>query len=174
MPEFVPRVAIGSFFSIWLVATVLSQFESRLRQRVAQLDIFHLLPRWTFFAPNPGTWDHHLLFRTMNREGGVSEFSEISLHSRPLTAFAWNPGKRVKKGLLDLASQLDQLCGSGSLDDRNIRLSFHYVALLNMVLTQFEHTDNTQSVQFALMKTRGFAEDDAQLILCSDFHEVMA
>src|SRR5688500_2497266 len=97
------------FFSIWFVLSIINQIDHKLVQGIKQNDIFHVLPRWTFFAPNPGFSDYHLLFRHKLATGEISHFKEISLTAQKnLLSAVWHPGKRTKKALSDLVRDLSR------------------------------------------------------------------
>jgi hypothetical protein len=169
----VTALSIIVFFSLWLVATVINQPNYKWAKRLTGFDVLHILPRWTFFAPNPGTSDYHFVYRQMDEEGAISAFKEISLlNERSLIACFWNPDKRVKKALLDLSISMNQLIVTKEVNENNLRLTFPYVAFLNF-LSKFSFDDKTNSVQFLILVSCGYMDySDPKLIVCSDFHYV--
>lgn len=70
---------IGLILMGWLAASILNQFRFSWFQRFRQYDSFSLLPIWSFFAPNPGQSDYHLVFRDRQHDGSHSEWSEIEI-----------------------------------------------------------------------------------------------
>lgn len=170
--ELILRVVVLVFFALWLVATLLKQLDFPWARKVVAFDVFHILPRWTFFAPNPGTSDYHLVYRKMDAQNNVSEFLEFPFHERNRLCFLWNPDKRVKKALMDLAIMMNQLCASDEYNENNIGLSFSYVAILNF-LSSVPLGSNTRSLQFALLVSDGFIDlKEPRLVICSEFHSV--
>ena len=163
---------VGAFIT-WFALTVANQFDYPWVQALKAYDFFDLLPKWTFFAPNPGTSDYHLLYRGMDVAGGLSPFKEISLLSRKhLVAAFWNPGQRRKKVLSDLVMDLHRLCWSDSVDENNIKTTLSYVAILNF-LTSIPKQAHIKSVQFAILTSEGFeGSDNPKLVICSEFHNV--
>jgi hypothetical protein len=82
----------------------------------------------------------------------------------------WNPQKRVKKALFDVANILQAHCAAGVYNDRNVGLSFSYIALLNFVMSA-PLDPRTTAVQFALLTSDGFTgEDHPHLVMSSSFH----
>jgi len=165
------RAIVVAVFALWFLATVLTQFSYPWAERLKAFDSCHIFPRWTFFAPNPGTSDFHLVFRQKNPLGEISDFLEVPLHIRGRWAFIWNPDKRVKKGLFDLAVTVGRLCATGECDERNITFSFAYIALLNY-LTYSQLAPDTDAIQFALLSSGGFISAfEPSLVMCSGFHD---
>jgi hypothetical protein len=156
----------------WVVATLIVQLNVRFARKISKRDMFHLLPRWTFFAPNPGVTDYHLVFRRQDADGELSSFLELPLHRRSRYAWLFNPDKRTKKALLDLAIMMEQVCNATTDSGGNIRLTFPYVALLNY----FSHTTlppTTRAIQYCLLASQSATEHQpTRLIVCSDFHRV--
>ena len=54
--------ALATILTIWFVLSALNQIDP-ISTRLAPYDPLGLLPRWTFFAPHPGIYDYHLLYR---------------------------------------------------------------------------------------------------------------
>jgi len=167
------HVSVVGVFLVWLVLTTLNQFESQSAMKLRRHDIFYLLPRWTFFAPNPGTSDYHLVYRYMKGDGTVSEFREVTFPERqPLLSALWNPHKRLRKAFLDLSMDLTRLCGRPDINEDNIKITFSYLAVLNF-LKGVPLTRDVRSVQFAIMKSKGFIDSELpKLVICSDFHDI--
>src|SRR3954470_12564692 len=87
----------------WFVVAVLNQFRFRWFDRVRRRDRLYLLPAWTFFAPNPGRSDYHLVYRDRRRDGSLTDWREVPLGAprRPYSC-VWNPRKRARKALSDI------------------------------------------------------------------------
>jgi hypothetical protein len=96
--------------AVWLVLTIANQFNFRWMQWVRGVDFMLLLPRWTFFAPNPGLSDFHLSYRTIAADGTPSPWEEIDLIAkRTLRSAVWNPDKRVTKAVIEAVAFLAPL-----------------------------------------------------------------
>lgn len=153
---------VGLLLSAWFAVTVFCQFPGRsVRDRLA------LVPRWTFFAPNPGEWDYHLVFRDYDEGASpLMSWTEIDEHVQrsPLNAL-WNPGKRYRKAVIDCC----QLC----LPYRNrleaIRTSVPYLALLNVVMAQPRY-DGAGLRRFAIIGTKRFGGFAPEVLITSDLH----
>jgi hypothetical protein len=97
--------------ALWLLLTIANQFNARWLRYVRGFDLMMLIPRWTFFAPNPGLSDFHLSYRIVDADGRVSAWEEIDgISQRSLRAAVWNPDKRVTKAVIEMASVLVPLC----------------------------------------------------------------
>ncbi len=95
---------------LWLVLTIANQFNFRWMRWVRAIDFMLLLPRWTFFAPDPGLSDFHLSYRTIAADGTVSDWEEIDLIAqRTLRAAVWHPEKRVTKAVIEAVAFLAPL-----------------------------------------------------------------
>lgn len=161
------------FFALWLILTIFNQFSFKWVNQMKKKDVFHLLPSWTFFAPNPGTSDYHIVYRTMDVNENISAFIEIPLHNnRQLMHACWNSSKRVKKALTDLVMSLKKLCAVQDLKKEKLQVSFSYIALLNF-LTHLEKSSSVKFIQFAILESKGYNDTNPpQLLICSDFHHV--
>ena len=166
------RILVIGGFATWLILTVQVQFDCRMTRIIRSFDLLHLLPRWTFFAPNPGTSDYHLVFRVMDAAGTVSPFEEIYLQNRNHALEAiWNPRKRVHKCMVDLAMDLSRLTSLPEINDNNVQLTLSYVGLLNF-LRGAARPPGTKLVQYALLKSEGFSDKEMpQVIIVSAFHD---
>lgn len=161
------------FFALWLLLTIFNQFNFKWVSQIKKQDIFHLLPSWTFFAPNPGTSDYHIVYRTMDDNKNVSAFIEIPLlNDRRLTHAFWNSSKRVKKVLTDLVMILKKSCAAEDMKKEKLQVSFSYIALLNF-LTHLERSTSVKFIQFAILESKGYNDPGPpQLLICSAFHHV--
>ncbi|CAN5195014.1 hypothetical protein BH09BAC6_BH09BAC6_08750 [soil metagenome] len=167
------HIIIASFFITWFFATIINQFNYDWVSKIRERDILHLLPRWTFFAPNPGTSDYHILFRQMDNDNNVSEFYEFPIHGRKhFFSFLWNPKKRVKKTILDLSVDFSRLLNLEKINEDNIKLSFTYLVFLNF-FSSIKKDPDTKYIQFAVVVTKGYIQYEAPyLLICSEFHHV--
>src|SRR5580704_14833532 len=85
-------------FSVWCLLSILNQLPLAMNERVRRLDIFHLVPRWTFLAPNPGISDYHLVYRVRRHAGDRDAWQEIHWTiDRTWFSCVWNPTKRRRK-----------------------------------------------------------------------------
>ncbi|TKC06224.1 hypothetical protein [Pedobacter frigoris] len=165
-------IAVIAFYGIWFLGTICHQFDYKWVAGIRKFDYFRILPRWTFFAPNPGTTDYHLLYRHMDKNDQVSDFKEIPLHDRHASSFIWNASKRSKKVLFDLVQEMNRICNREDVNEAAVKLSFSYICILNF-LTKIPKAQDTKSIQFAIVASSGFIEyGEPTLTFCSDFHHV--
>lgn len=177
------ELALMILFGLWLGLSVMAQFHSERFDRFRAHDVFHLIPNWTFFAPNPGRSDFHLLCRDKTAGGEVGEWNELPMiFARSRWSFLWNPDKRGTKVLTDVVSALCE-----SIDFHSKRgdtketmeqlmpLQSPYLLLLNVVMNRQPLPDRVTHRQFMLVETCGFtAEDPPRPILSSPFHAASA
>src|SRR5580698_7748189 len=99
----------GCVLAIWFVLSISAQLSVSVLPRAIRLhkllkpaDPLGLIPRWTFFAPNPGIYDNHLLFRTGPTIDSLGDWREIEIICRPVFgSFIWNQRKRQRKAFTD-------------------------------------------------------------------------
>ena len=164
MAEWVLAGVLALTFSLWLVATVAFHFD-RFRDPLGRWDALGLLPRWNFFAPNPGTHDFHLLIRDCVRPDVFTNWTrvEIGLASRSWVSALWYPGGREPKALYDIG--MDALVTAATLEFDPGRMQFTppYLALLNAAQAA-PKTAFSKGRQFALALISPEGEDDRMLI----------
>lgn len=160
-------------FGCWFLITLLNQFAgSGIARRIRMLDFFAVVPIWTFFAPNPGRTDSHVLFRDLNVDGNPGEWRELRVPEPNAFRFFWNPNRRVRKALLDWINTLLQPVGSSSTFPKSRLLEVTYILLL----TRLSNTDRSpisERRQFALARTHGFgSRDEPALLFFSSWHRL--
>ncbi len=166
-------------FGLWLGLSVVAQFHLEKFERLRGHDVFHLIPNWTFFAPNPGRTDYHLICRDKHADGAVGDWRELPLvYRRQPWSFLWNPEKRGTKVLTDAVAGILEMVDfhqrrGDSLDLIEQLLLIHspYLLLLNIVMNGEGPPSAITHRQFALVETFGFtAEERPRPILSSPFH----
>lgn len=168
------EVLVASFLALWFVGSVLNQFQFEWFEKIrSTVDHFSLFPLWTFFAPNPGQTDYHLVYRDRRADGSTTEWMEVAItESRKFHSFVWNPEKRSKKVISDVVVTLMESIGRVPPDEAElaIMLSFPYLVLLNVV-SNLAATPGATHRQFVIAETAGFKRsEDPRLVLKSDFH----
>lgn len=158
------------FLITWFILTAIVQFWSSFSELkvIRFLDQLAIIPRWTFFAPNPGTVDYHLLYRNQCSNGDVTNWKEVPFNSRTSIEFLWHPDKRQRKALGDCVNELIEAykkSGSG------VRLSVSYMLLLNFVTNCSQHAD-AQLVQFVVMQ-KSNARETIELTFTSELHKLV-
>lgn len=160
---------LAAVFGIWFLAICVHQLPITAARQLTTWDPIGLLPVWRFFAPMPGNFDFHLLYRDQLADGTITPWTEYRpLLSRSPWSFIWNPDKRQRKALLDLAQELVRFQREQSREQ--LLLSVPYLVLLNFV-SELPRPEPRQGTQFAIMVSRGAAHDEEpQLLFLSSLH----
>jgi len=161
------EVVVAAVLGLWLVATVLHQFPLKASAMLHRLDLFHLIPRWTFFAPRPMTSDYVVIVRLLDDQREVvRDWQPISdASARTLLSGLWNPQRRLRKFRHDAAQLL--LKFSRELPDDSIDrvvLTTPYLLLLNCACESLGESD-AAFVQFAVVQTHGYEPEYEQRVL---------
>jgi hypothetical protein len=131
---------------IWFCASVVGQFATtRLGMVLARCPF---VPRWSFFAPTPGTLDVRLYYRDKFPDGSLTIWTTVNVSRRGRCACVWNPHRRLRKALFDLSQAISRP-QVPSPDDHNI-LRVPYLVLLAVVVGE-KHWPGASMVQFALV-----------------------
>ncbi|HEX3582819.1 MAG TPA: hypothetical protein VH087_13715 [Thermoanaerobaculia bacterium] len=166
-------VIVSAIFVLWLLFTLLSQKEGPLNDALRRRDPLSLLPRWTFFAPNPGTTDHHLLYRDRIDQDTFTHWREIPLaETRTLIGAFWNPGKRNKKALTDAANTL--LRFARTMEPSGLKTTLPYIALINFI-SAIPRSHLSEATQFMVLDSYGYITDaEPKMVVRSEFHALPA
>jgi hypothetical protein len=171
--------AAVAVFAVWLFATTLNQHRGtrRLLSPLLAYDICGLIPIWTFFAPNPGDTDVHLLFRDREASGRTTDWREVPLTGRRRMTDLWNPRRRINKALVDLIYDLtrpdpEQAPATPQPLSKRRVLSFPYILVLNYV-SRLPGDFGATERQFALARSPGLrGRSRPDVVLVSAFHEL--
>ena len=160
------------FFSIWLALTVVNQFHEKRPSWLVSMDIFGLVPIWTFFAPNPGMTDYYLLYRDRLPGGTLGSWKHIRLqHRTSLLSAIWGPDRRRNKALSDLVAAAVQLVMTAG--QKGIHVSIPYLLLLNYI-TSLPHSMAAEATQFMILENDGFIEsaNPSRVLMLSGMHSL--
>lgn len=174
--------AVG-FFAILLAVTVVWQFQGvdgidRFRKH----DVLNIVPYWTFFAPNPGRHDYHVLVRsasTPQMDLDRCPWRQLSgLRNRRTRDALWHPRKRTDKALFDCVSAIGtlvpQLSGIESSERFNAAICFTgpYMLLLQRASIDAAQRGH-DSCQFVVARTTGYGNRvPPRIILLSLVHSI--
>ncbi|WP_090303991.1 hypothetical protein [Natronorubrum texcoconense] len=179
---------------LWVLATIGTTVEtwsdnSPLSDRLGLLTF--LIPNWNFFAPHPGQYDYHLLYRDKLSDGEVTAWTETTeLTDTPQRLkWLWNPNLYPSKGLFDAGQELTKRLATPEepidIDDEpeeseggNLQpiesddhlLTIQYMMILNYV-SKMDHRDDAEKTQFMLMRS-SLRQDDATPMFVSNFHKL--
>ncbi|NGO06518.1 hypothetical protein G5C60_02225 [Streptomyces sp. HC44] len=173
LPRSLVRYGLYGVLTSWLGLTVAKQFRKTPQFMIKIDPINTAVPVTTFFAPNPGKTDIHLLTREKLDDGSMTQWSEHPLISpRSLRHMLWHPGRRVEKLLPDAVAELAQVV----LEEKRIeyiQLTIPYLSMLNFVTHQCRHPADARQVQFLIVESPGHAKgDDPRTLFASQFHEL--
>jgi hypothetical protein len=164
---------LAVFVAFWFGLCVATQLPQDVFQRVRRWDLFHLLPRWSFFAPRPLTSDYHFLYRDSLTDGTHTDWTEVQF-SPPrssLLACLWNPEKRQAKAFCDLVADLMQHQRIHH-DEASIQLAVPYLTLLNYV-THLPRSADWTHTQFLIMTSPGTLSTEAPTpLILSGVHQL--
>ncbi|WP_367351792.1 hypothetical protein [Achromobacter animicus] len=156
--------------AIWLILTVPCQFRS-ISVLLNKFDPFRLLPVWTFFAPNPGIFDYHVVARGLREDGTFSAWVAIEVgQDRHSVNLIWNPQKRPKKVILDAVQSLLIIATRMPRTPGQEIISIPYLLILHLAqLVRDERLDGC-SRQFAIVQTSGHEKRTLEVIYLSQVH----
>jgi hypothetical protein len=163
-------------FGSWMLISILNQHKRlrRLVSRIVDRDICSLIPIWTFFAPNPGCTDVHILYRDRDSEGGIGAWREVEFGGRNAWHELWSPKRRISKGIIDIVPDLTRdtdYTPKAPVSKQKV-LGFPYLLLLNYVCAQ-PVDFQARMRQFAVARTSGFGtESEPEVVFLSAFHHI--
>jgi len=166
-------ILVCGVLAVWFVLSVLNQFTNIELWPVRRWDYFSLLPKWTFFAPNPGTNDYDVLYRDGYADGTVSEWTEARLSRAKnfITPF-WHPDKRLRKVVTDTMRSVGRIPRDGRNRRNRLCLSVPYLSILHFV-SHLPASPVAVRRQFIVMQTSGyFPPRPPKVILRSEFHKL--
>jgi hypothetical protein len=121
---------------------------------VTRFDVSNLLPAWSFFAPNPGCHDLHLVYRDWFGES-AGQWQQFYINSKLGWRWIWNPSRYPSKGLIDLIQSLFYNIKAFSDHPKSVLLSQSYISLLYFVMQQ-PQVKGTTHRQFAIVANQSF------------------
>jgi hypothetical protein len=160
----------------WLGLSTVFQLPLPAMRSLRRFDLAGLIPNWSFFAPRPGTFDFHLLYRDSLVDGSVADWTEVALvGERHWWHTFWNPGRRGKKALFDMTVHLLQEAGAGEGNvepNRSIQLGMPYLALLTYI-SGLPRLSASVGTQFLVVISHGYdAEAKPEPLFASDVHGI--
>ncbi|GAA2096322.1 hypothetical protein GCM10009801_65800 [Streptomyces albiaxialis] len=167
------RYGLYGVLTTWIGLTVAKQFR-KTPPFLSRIDpINTAIPVTTFFAPNPGNTDIHLLTRARMGDGSTTEWAEYPLiERRTLRHMIWHPSRRVEKLLPDAFSELKQVTLGEDRIER-LQLTIPYLTMLNFVTHTCEQPPGARKVQFMLASSAGFDDrEEPRTLFVSEFHDL--
>jgi hypothetical protein len=156
-----------------LVGTILRQFPRVSASKALRWDSLGLFPGFSFFAPEPGSRDYVLVYRTQTNNVPNAWREAFPLrHRNPMTA-VWNPDKRLRKAIIDVSGALAQEFVDGPPSNAQVMLSVPYLLILQYVSSLASEIDT--KVQFAILTSAGSSGmRNIELLILSQPHAVRA
>jgi hypothetical protein len=158
--------------SLWCVLSLWNQLTFAFGEGLRRFDAFQLLPRWAFFAPNPGITDYHLVYLLKSHTRDFDAWQEVSWSSgRAWSSCVWNPTKRYYKIQFDAINAIMSICRDNSTyEEGALVLTIPYLLLLNIACSH-SCTQQADSIQFAIVQTHGFEpRKEPTVVLRSRLH----
>lgn len=144
-------------FAAWFVLTIAVQTRGGLSRYISRFDRLNLIPKWSFFSPDPGASNYHFVYRYRDDETPASPWLEVNLSPRGILSTVWNPRKHYRESMVELF----QLLAITTADHPAERLQFTqpYIVLLGVARKHLGASLSARSFyQFALVETRGPSE----------------
>jgi hypothetical protein len=164
------EIAISALYICWLVLSICVQFKNKKINRIKNWDHFSLIPSWTFFAPRPGVYDLHLLYRDKYSDGALSYWTEIRIIEKNKYKMFWNPKKRMQKSLTDSTNSLIKL--TQKKRGKTLYYSIPYLSMLNFI-SNIDRPYMSIGTQFCVVKTFGFEVDKGpEVLFYSKMHRI--
>lgn len=171
---------VSSILTMWFLISIPHQFTNNLGKGIKKLNIFGLIPGWTFFAPNPGISDYRFVFRDVLPKG-QTEWKEVEWCDRRRLADAlWHPQRHRTKLIVDCVSAFVQTVQEMRKIGLTARggtppwiVSVPYLALLNVAVSMPRASADAKARQFAIVEQKpSEPSGNPQLIVCSAPHEL--
>jgi hypothetical protein len=169
------RFALYGLLGTWFLASAVKQEPTRRSKLDERIDPHGvLLPDWRFFAPQPGTYDNHLLFRDELADGSLTAWKEVLVASeRKLRHAIWHPKRRGEKIVFDTMNEIIKITQEPALEKEDIQVSVAYLTLLNFVTHSQRHADGTKRTQFLVARSSGRDVDEEPVMLfLSNLHPI--
>ena len=162
-------IFVLAFFVFLFGISIINQFYEHLHPgwftRLKVWDFFSVLPKWTFFAPNPGRYDNRILYRDKLQDGQKSDWMELPLiEKRGWLSAIWNPHKRLTKGVSDAVHEMAvsrQI--SRDVYQETFPVQVPHLFFLNCVLNADQPTQSKER-QYVVVASHGFDENTEILI----------
>ena len=163
-------ILLYSIVTLWLVITLFAQ-HPRFQPFVNAFNALHIIPRWTFFAPNPGVRDYHLVIRDRCSDGRLTGWKSVPVYSpRPRFGYLWNPQKRSSKIMNDAIQAIKLLLKRESIGTAGIPFTVPYLLLLYYAAHAVPPEPDAMEFQIAIIESSGHDERKLECSFLSSFH----
>jgi hypothetical protein len=166
-------IVVVIIYVVWGAATIANQFHSWCPIWLRAVDIFGLIPVWTFFAPNPGMTDYYLLYRDRLPDGSFDNWRKVDLKKSEngLRLALWNPTQRKHKALSDIVSSIVRL--ANNRESETLIVIVPYILILNLI-TSRPHSLGATGTQFMVLEHGGFSGEPerSRVLVMSGIHRL--
>ena len=163
-------ILLYSIVTLWLAITLLAQ-HSRFQPFINAFNALHIIPRWTFFAPNPGVRDYHLVIRDRCSDGRVTGWKSVPVYSpRPRFGYLWNPQKRSSKIMNDAVQAIKLLSKRENIGAAGIPFTAPYLLLLYYAAHAVPPEPDAIEFQIAIIESTGHDKRELECSFLSSFH----
>ncbi len=154
---------------VLLLATIAYQLDA-CTQPLSRCDPLRILPRWTFFAPNPATRDQHVVVRYKLADGTFTEWTPaIFAPPRAHWDVVWHPSKRPRKIQSDTIASVKRIYRATN-SMASVQLSLPYIIILRHCVQMVPCHIAAVERQFAIVETAGRISRRLHLSFISDVH----
>ncbi len=162
-------ISLIILFGSWWIICFLGQTKSFWANKLKSYDIFHFIPNWRFFAPNPILIDYHLEYRLMEKSDTKTNWVDpFYFPPKGVWCFLWYPLKRYRKTLNTSISKIKKINSEFGFDVAVNSNS--YLNLLNY-LQNLEHPVLAYALQFRIIAKQDNNEEyQDKLIFVSNWH----
>ena len=142
--------AVIGILAVFLIASILYQIKS-LQTKFNRLDVLHVLPNYSFFAPRPLENDYRLVYKFVPEE--AHDWVEVPMY-KDITPgrFFYNSFKYYNKGMIDSFNFL--ISEFNNLENKKLILvSQNYLNVLKLIADHVRK-DNI-IIRFAILTSAG-------------------
>jgi hypothetical protein len=166
-----------TLFTSWFVLSVFFQFR-KLSAKMSRYDPLGLLPRWTFFAPNPGIYDYHIVYRAIagedtkvNESFTATSWQNIQIfRASSAIPFLWNPERRVSKTVSDATNSIIGVLRQSTKGQDLVCYTPAYFLITHLAQRA---TALGTKIEWAIVRSHGFRGDRViSPVFVSNVHEV--
>lgn len=162
------EIVVIAIYSIWSVASVISQSTTKYKVALKKKDYFQLLPNYKFFCPIPVKFDYHLYIRREEVNNTISEWEYLSCYNnKRIFHSIYNPEKRDRKAFFHFVKHVKKY----SHNRKFLLSTAKYLTLLDFIKKR-TFKAGAVAVQFKIIYKRDWDERIPEKLLYeSDFHK---
>lgn len=171
--------AILAVLAVWLIASIMAQSRESRLLKTRWRDFLGLLPNYRFFAPEPISFDHKIVYRVLVNDLEAGPWSPLSIPPRHRHSWVWNPHQRLATGVNDVVNLLFRYAQDPFWLSR-LHVSLPYILILNhlsaLVRVECRETiaaSEKVAIEFAITRAPGFENNQELVVFKSYAHRVL-